>query len=118
MGEDPVEGAVAEGQGLSVGLEKVQVPAVALLRQPHAGVAEAVDQVDGRHRVGLFGKRQRHPAAATAGIEHTAADGLPDRRQMREDLCAAVVLEQGVVVLGAEPQVRVVFDQSFVNRPH
>ena len=67
---------------------------------------------------GLFRERQRHAAAAAAGVEHAAADRHAGALEKRDDLGAAVVLEQRVVVFGTEPQVRVRLDGAFVNLSH
>ena len=56
----------------------------------YAGIAKAVDQIDRRDRVGLFGKGKRHPAAAAAGVQHPAAHRLSYRSQMSQDFRAAV----------------------------
>ena len=78
-----------------------------LAGQPGARVAEAIDQVDGDHRGGLLGERQRHPAAAAAHVEDPALEAHTGLVEEREDLGAAEVLEQRVVVLRAEAEVGV-----------
>jgi hypothetical protein len=113
-----IEGAVAERQGHAVGEREVEMGERALARQAHAGVAEAVEGIDAHHLPRLLGQRQRHAAAAAAGVEHTAGHADARALEEREDLRAAVVLEQRVVVFGAEPLIRVRLDGAFVNDPH
>ena len=64
----------------------------------------------------LFGERQRHAAAAAAGVEDPPAQRDAGPLEERDDLGAAVILEQRVVVFGPEPEVRVRLDGAFVNR--
>ena len=68
--------------------------------------------------VGVFGERQRHAAAAAAGVEHATADRHAGALEKRDDLGAPVVLEQRVVVFGAKPPVGVRLDQVVSNLAH
>ena len=54
-----------------------------------------------------------HPASSTRPRDRHAR-----ALEERDDLGAAVVLEQRVVVFGAEAAVRVRLDGALVNRPH
>ena len=67
---------------------------------------------------GLFRQRQRHAAAAATGVEHAAAHGDAGPLEKRDHLRAPVVLEERVVVFGAESKVRVRLDGAFVNVSH
>ena len=95
-----------------------RLPDAALARQPHARVAEPVDRIDPHDLARFFRQRQRHAAAAAAGVEHAAAHRDAGALEERDDLGAAVVLEQGVVVFGAKAQVGVRLDGALVNRAH
>ena len=98
---------------------KCRLPQAALAAEPDARVAGT-----GRSgsmpttSAGFLGERQRHAAAAAAGVEHAAAHRHAGALEKRDDLGAAVVLEQRVVVFGAEPQVGVRLDGALVNRAH
>ena len=96
----------------------MQVAKAALARQAGAGVAEPVERVDADDRAGFLRERQRHAAAAAPGVEDPAAHSHPGALEERDHLRAAVILEQGVVVFGAEPQVGVRLDGAFVNDAH
>jgi hypothetical protein len=105
-----VEAAGRERQAGAVGLQELDVGQVLLAGQPRAGVAEAVDQVD-RHDLGrLLGEGQRHAAAPAAHIEDAPFEPHPRLVEEGEDLGAAEVLEQRVVVLRPEAQVGVGLD--------
>ena len=86
--------------------------------EPHAGVLEPLRGIDADDERGLFGKRERHAAAAAAGVEHSPAHGDAGALEERDDLGAAVVLEQRVVVFGAEAEVGVRLDGALVNPSH
>ena len=86
--------------------------------EPDAGVAEPVDRVDAHHLARFFRERERHAAAAAAGVEHAAAHGDAGALQERDHLGAAVVLEQRVIVFRAETQVGVRLDGALVNGAH
>ena len=86
--------------------------------EPHARILEAFRRVDPHHHRGLFGERERHPAAAAAGVEHPAAHRHPRALEKRDHLRASVILEERVIVLRSEPQVRVRLDGAFVNPAH
>ena len=90
----------------------------ALAAEPHAGLAEPIDRIDADDLARVLGQRQRHAAAAAAGVEHAAADGDARALEKRDHLGAPVVLEQRVVVLGAEPAVGVRLDEVFSNLAH
>ncbi len=79
---------------------------------------KALDGIDADDGSRLLGERQRHAAAAAAGVEHAAADRDAGALEKCDHLGAAVVLEQRVVVLGPEPEVRVRLDGALVNRSH
>ena len=66
--------AIAKRQRHAVGQGEVQV-AAARARAPSRTPASrnAVDRIDADDEVRLFGERQRHAAAAAAGVEHAAA---------------------------------------------
>ena len=110
--------AAAERQSHAVGQREGQVRDAALAAEPHAGVLEPVRGIDADDERGLLGERQRHAAAAAAGVEHAAAHGYAGSLEKRDDLRAAVVLEQRVVVFGAEAEVGVRLDGAFVNPSH
>ena len=97
---------------------EVEVPHAALATQPDAGVREALDRVDADDRASLFGERQRHAAAAASGVEHAATNRHAGALEKGNDLGAAVILEQRIVVFGPEPEVRVRLDGALVNRAH
>ena len=82
MREDEVERAAGEGQRHAVRAEEVQAGEAALAPEHDAGVAESIDRIDADHLIGVLGQRQRHAAAATAGVEHAAAERR--RRRARE----------------------------------
>jgi hypothetical protein len=84
----------------------------------YSRVLEALGRIDADDLVGLFSERQRHPAAAAAGVEHASADRHAGPFEKRDHLGAAVVLEQRVIVLGSESQVRVRLDGALVNVVH
>ena len=113
-----VERAVAERQVHAVGQGEGQVARLALAAEPDAGVLEPIGGIDADDERRLFRERQRHAAAAAAGVEHAAAHRDAGALEERDHLRAAVVLEQRVVVLGPEPQVGVRLDGALVNRAH
>ena len=113
-----IEGTAAERQIHAVGQREGQVRDAALAPEPDAGVLEPVRGIDADDERGLLGKRQRHAAAAAAGVEHAPPHGDAGSLEKRDDLGAAIVLEQRVVVFGAEPEVRVRLDGAFVNLSH
>ena len=76
--QDEVERAVGERQGHPVGEGKLQVVDAPLARQAHARLPEAIDRIDADDLTRLFRQRQRHPAAAAAGVENASGD--PTRR--------------------------------------
>ena len=84
-------------------------------RARQAGAAEVLNADD---EAGVFGERQRHAAAAAPGIENPTAHGNARAFEERDDLGAPVVLEERVVVLGAEAPVGVRLDGEVVNRAH
>ena len=90
----------------------------ALAPEHDAGVAEPIDRIDADHLVGVLGQRQRHAAAAAAGVEHAAADRHAGALEKRDDLRAPVVLEERVVVFGPEPLVGVGLDEVGPNLAH
>jgi hypothetical protein len=110
MGQHRVEAAGGEGQAGAVGLQEVEVRQVLFASQPRAGVAEAIDEVDGHDRRRFLGEGQRHPAAAASHVEDPTLEAHTGLVEKGEDLGAAVVLEQGVVVLRPEAQVGVGLD--------
>jgi hypothetical protein len=116
--QDQVECFVLEGQRHAVRQSEAQITDAALARQPDAGVAEPVDRIDPHHFARFFSQRQRHSAAAASGVEHAAGKTDTGALQERDHLGAPVVLEQRVVVFGAESQVGVRLDGAFVNGPH
>ena len=67
---------------------------------------------------GFFGERQRHAAAAAAGVENAPGQRHAGAIEEGDHLRAAVVLEQRVVVLGPEAEVGVRLDGAFVNLAH
>ena len=105
-------------QRLSICLKKAQIGARPLARQRDAGLPEPVDEVDADDEIGLLGEGKRHPAATAPGVEHPPADPAADTLEMCEDLGAAVILEEGVVVLGPEAAVRVLLDQGVIDNAH
>jgi hypothetical protein len=116
--EDQIEHAGPERQRHAVGEREVQVGETALAAEPYAGLVEARRRIDPDHRLRLLGERQWHAAAAAAGIEHTPAHGHSRPLEKRDDLGAAVILEQRVVVFGAEPEIRMRLDGALVDCTH
>ena len=110
--------ARAEWQRLAVGLEEPEVAERPFARERDAGLAEAVDEIDADDKVRFFGERERHAAPAAARVEHAPADPAAHAVEMREDLGAAVVLEERVVVLGPETAVSVLLDQGVIDNAH
>jgi hypothetical protein len=96
----------------------MQVAQAALAAEPHAGILKAFGGIDPDDRVGLFGKRQRHPASPAAGVEHATTDRHARAFEKRDHFRAAVVLEERVIVFGTETQIRVRLDGAFVNLSH
>ena len=109
---------IAKGQEHPVGQREREVALFPFPAEPDAGVLEPFRGIDPHDEVGFFRERERHPAAAAAGIEHAPADLDAGALEKRDDLRAAVVLEQGIVVLGPEPQVGVRLDGALVNCAH
>jgi hypothetical protein len=107
-----------KGQRHAVGEGEVQVVQPALAAEHDSRAVETRERVDPDRRARLLGQRERHASAAAAGVEHAAADCHARALQERDDLRAAVVLEQRVIVLGAEPNVRVRLDGALVNASH
>ena len=116
--EDEVEGAARERQRHAVRPEKVQAGEPALASEHDAGVAESIDRIDADHLVGVLRKRQRHAAAATAGVEHAAAERHAGALEKCDDFRTPVVLEERVVVFGPEPLVGVGLDEVGPNLAH
>ena len=75
-------------------------------------------RIDADDKCGFLRQRQRHPAAAAAGVEHPPAHSDASPLEEGDDLGAAVVLEQRVIVLGSEPQVGMRLDGALVNASH
>ena len=66
----------------------------------------------------MFGQRKRHATAAASGVEHAPGNRDAGPLEKRENLRAAVVLEQRVVVLGSESTIGVRFDQIVSDFAH
>ncbi len=90
----------------------------ALASKADAGLLKAFGWIDADNQRGFFGQRQRHAPAATAGVQDASGQGNPGTIEERDHLRAPVVLEQRVIVLGAEPEVGVRLDGAFVNLSH
>ena len=110
--------AARNGRAMPSASAKCRLREAALAAEPDAGVLEPIGGIDADDQRGFFGERQRHAAAAAAGVEHAAAHGDAGPLEKRDDLGAAVVLEQRVVVFGAEAQVGVRLDGALVNAAH
>ncbi len=95
--EHPVERGAAEWQRLAVRLKEPEILKRPLPRERDAGLPEAVDEIDADDEVRFFGERERHATPAAAGVEDAPADPAAHALEMREDLGAAVVLEERVV---------------------
>ena len=104
------------GSAMPSASAKCRLRDAALAAEPDAGVLEPIGGIDADDQRRFFGQRQRHAAAAAAGVEHAAAHRDAGALEERDDLGAAVVLEQRVVVFGPEPEVGVRLDGALVNR--
>jgi hypothetical protein len=93
----------------------VQVREALLARQHAPGVAEPIDRIDADDERRMLGQGERHPAAPAAGVEDPATDPDAGPVEHRQHLRAAVVLEQGVIVLGTKSPVGVGLDQVFAD---
>ncbi len=100
--EHEIEGSGGEGQRHAVGEGEVQVRQPALAAEPDASRLEALRRIDADDEVGLLGEGERHAAAAAAGVEDAAVQNHSRPVEEGQDLGAAVVLEERVVVLGPE----------------
>ena len=96
----------------------MQIRQPALASEADAGLLKALGWIDADDQRGFFGQRQRHAAAAAAGVEDASGQRHPGPIEERDHLRAAVVLEQRVIVLGAEAEVGVRLDGAFVNLSH
>ena len=96
----------------------MQIAQAAFAAEPDAGILEPLGGIDADHDAGLFRQRQRHAAAAASRVEHPAAHGHAGPLEKRDHLRAPVILEQRVVVLGAESKIGVRLDGALVNLSH
>ena len=110
--------ASAERQRHAVGQREVQVAHAALAAEPRAGVLEPRRQVDADDRRASSANDSGMPPPPQPASRTRPRNRHAGLLEERDDLRAAVVLEQRVVVLRPEPEVGVRLDGAFVNPAH